>query len=124
MKNCQGRTIAEILMEIPNKVKQQAKAFLSSNMVRSVKYRSDGLDPNEFEAFIVEQEEIVLMPGIEVDDTLKIKNIHCPCENSGELCIHKVALLIAANIMIKTDSSDYHSAIQLINSVPVTSMLQ
>jgi len=124
MKNYQGKTIAAILMETPNREKQRAEDYLSGSKVRSVKYRRDGLDPNEFEAFIVEQEEVVLMPGIEVDETLKIKDIHCSCENSDELCIHKLALLIAADFMIKTDSSDYHSAKQLVKSVPITPILQ
>ena len=124
MKNYQGKTIAAILMETPNREKQRAGDYLSSSKVRSVKYRRDGLDPNEFEAFIVEPEDVVLMPGIEVDEMLKIKDIHCSCENSDEFCIHEVALLIAADLMIKMDSCDYHSAKQLIESVPTTSILQ
>jgi hypothetical protein len=124
MKNYQGKTIAAVLMEIPDRVKQRAEDYLSDSKVRSVKYRRDGLDPNEFEAFIVEQEEVVLMPGIEVDETLKIKDIHCSCETSKEFCIHEVALLIAADLMIKTGSCDYHLAKQWIESVPITSILQ
>ena len=84
---------------------------MNSDRVRSVKYHRDEAEPNEFEAFIVENEETIFMPGIEVDKRFRVQDIHCQCSADDELCVHEVALLMAAQFMVEQkNSSDYHTA--------------
>ena len=110
MAKYHGKTITEILAGIPSTQKRAAEAYLNGDKVRSVKFFRDELDPNEFEAFIVEDGETVLLPGVEVNDRFKVQDIHCQCGIDNEFCIHEVALLIAVQFMMEKDSADYHSA--------------
>lgn len=111
MMKYNGKAIQSILMGVSSTMKQQAESYLNSDKVRSVKYCYDEVEPNEFEAFIVENDEIILMPGVEVDKRFRVQDIHCQCSADDELCVHEVALLMAAQFMMEqNNSTDYHSA--------------
>ena len=110
MMKYKGKVIQDILMEVSSTMKQQAQSYLNSDKVRSVKFFYDEFDTNEFEAFIVETGDALLMPVVEVNDRFRVRDIHCQCGIDDEFCIHEVALLMAAQFMIEQNSSDYHSA--------------
>ena len=110
MMKYKGQTIQEILKGIPDAMNQQAESYLNSDKVRSVKYHSDECEPNEFEAFIVENEKTVFMPVVGMDEQARLRDIHCQCSNDDALCVHKISLLMAAQFMIEKNSKDYHSA--------------
>ena len=107
------KTIDNYIKGIDELALARAKRYLDGNKVKSVKFLRDPLDPDEFEAFVEESKNQVLLPEIEVDGQFRVQDIHCQCKNHEQLCIHKVALLLAAQIMIDTNCPDYHMALKL-----------
>lgn len=119
MKNM---TIAEILKSVDDSAKRRAEQYLNSKKVHSVKHFYDGLD-SEFEAFIEENPKMVLMPYFVIGDGGKVTDIHCQCGNPRGLCIHEIALLIAAQFMLEADYPDYHMAQKILTAKKLGSLL-
>ena len=95
------KTIADYIRETDEVTLSRAQNYLDSDKVKSVKLMHATDEPNEFEAFILEDGQ-VLMPGIEVNEAVEVLDIHCQCESEHDFCVHKVALLLAAQAMIDT----------------------
>lgn len=105
-------TIAEILKSENDSAKRCAEKYLNSKKVHSVKHFYDGLD-SEFEAFIEENPQGILMPYLAMGDGGKVTDIHCQCDSHEGFCVHEIALLIAAQFMIEANYPDYHMAQKL-----------
>jgi len=105
MKNSIEKLLAEIP---PSQVKKGEKLLLESDDVVSVKYWYDE-GVNIFEAMIAYRGGI-LMPYLMTgeDDVLV-----CQCEQEDTLCVHKIAVLLAAQVMLEADCSDYHMALKI-----------
>ena len=104
------KNIANYICELDEITLARAKAYLNTDKIKSVKFMHVKGDPNEFEGFICDGEQ-VLMPGIEVDAAFNVCDVHCQCKDADDLCVHKVALLLAAQLMIDTNCPDYHMAL-------------
>lgn len=85
-----------------------AQRLLESDDVLSVTFLDDA-GMKTFEAMIAYRGGI-LMPYLMTgeDDALV-----CQCEQKDTLCIHKIAVLLAAQVMLESDCSDYHMALKL-----------
>lgn len=107
------KTIAAHIQDLDDLTIARTRRYLDSNKVKSVKLMHVEDEPNEFEVFIYENGQ-VLMPCIEVDNELQCLNLHCQCEEDDDaLCVHKIALLLAAQFMITANYPDYHMACKL-----------
>ena len=105
--------IIDCIQKIDDMKIARAKKYLESNKVISAKLMNEDFDdPDEFEAFIGER-GTVFMPVIEVDKTFNVLNTHCQCNDESDMCVHKAALLLAAQLMIEVNCPDYHMAVKL-----------
>jgi len=104
-------TICEVLGQIDESTKVKVQKYLDSKKVHSVKIFNEG-DRLIVEAFIVEQKEIIYLPYLELDEDELITDSHCQCCDDGEPCVHKLALLLAAQVMLETEDYDYHMALK------------
>lgn len=87
---------------------EQAEKLLKSDDMLSVKYVDDA-GIGCFEAMIAYKGGI-LMPYLMVGEEHALV---CQCEKKGEICVHKIALLLAARTMLEADCSDYHMALKM-----------
>ena len=87
---------------------QKAQKLLDSDDVLSVTFLDDA-GMKTFEAMIAYRGGI-LMPYLMTgeDDALV-----CQCDQKDTLCIHKIAVLLAAQIMLETDCSNYRMAMKI-----------
>ena len=85
-----------------------AQRLLESDDVLSVTFLDDA-GMKTFEAMIAYRGGI-LMPYLMTgeDDALV-----CQCDQKDTLCIHKIAVLLAAQIMLETDCSNYRMAMKI-----------
>jgi hypothetical protein len=102
-------TIGEAVEMLEKTARTEAQNYLGSEMVHGVKQFAEG-DRHVIEAFIVERQETLYMPYWEIGENGVIFDSHCQCCEDEELCIHKLALLLAAQVMSATDEDDYHMA--------------
>ena len=116
------KNITDYICELDEITLARAKAYLNTDKIKSVKFMHVQGEPNEFEGFICEGDQ-VLMPGIEVDAAFNVCDIHCQCNDADDLCVHKVALLLAAQIMIDTNCPDYHMALNQQTANTLNTML-
>jgi len=104
-------TICEALERIDEYTKAKVQKHLDSKKVQSVKIFNEG-DRFIVEAFIAEQKEAVLLPYLEIDKNVVIMDSHCQCCDDEKSCVHKLALLSAAQVMLETGDYDYHMALK------------
>ena len=102
--NCK---IEELLVDASPSQISKAQKLLESDDVLSVTFLDDA-GMKTFEAMIAYRGDI-LMPYLMTgeDDALV-----CQCEQKDTLCVHKIALLLAVQIMLEEDCSDYHMALK------------
>lgn len=86
----------------------KAQKLLESNDVLSVTFLDDA-GMKTFEAMIAYRGGI-LMPYLMTGDDHALV---CQCERKDILCVHKIAVLLAAQIMLETDCSDYRMAMKI-----------
>ena len=87
---------------------QKAQKLLDSDNVQNVTFIDDaGL--KTFEAMIIYRGGI-LMPYFMTGDDHALA---CQCDQKDTLCVHKIALLLTAQIMLETDYSDYRMAMKI-----------
>lgn len=104
-----NETIFEALAKIEKAELKKARSYLDSKKVHSVKRVPEG-EGFFIEAFIEDRKEIVYLPMMEIDHSGIITDIHCQCCEDEISCIHKLALLAAAEVMTKADCDDYNMA--------------
>ena len=85
----------------------KGKKLLESNDVLSVKFLNDAGN-GIFEAMIAYRGGILMPYFMTGDDDALV----CQCEKNDTLCVHKVALLLAAKFMRELDCPDYHAALK------------
>ena len=86
----------------------KAQKLLDSDDVLNVTFVDDaGL--KTFEAMITYRGGILLPYFITGDDHALV----CQCERKDTLCVHKIVVLLAAQIMLETDCSDYRMAMKI-----------
>ena len=86
----------------------KAQKLLDSDDVLNVTFIDDaGL--KTFEAMIIYRGGI-LMPYFMTGDG---NALVCQCEGKDTLCVHKIVVLLAAQIMLETDCSDYRMAMKI-----------
>ena len=103
--------ICEVLERIDEDTKAKAQKYLDGKKVQSVKIFDEG-DRLIVEAFIAERKEEVCLPYLEIDKNMFIMDLHCQCCDDEESCVHKLALLSAAQVMLETGDYDYHMALK------------
>ena len=104
MKN----TIEELLTTAsPSKI-LKAQKFLESDDVMSVTFLDDA-GTKTFEAMIAYRSGILMPYFMTGDDHALV----CQCEQKDTLCVHKIAVLLAAQIMLETDCSNYRMAMKI-----------
>ena len=102
--NCK---IEELLVDASPSQILNAQRLLESDDVLSVTFLDDaGL--KTFEAMIAYRGGILMPYFMTGDDQALI----CQCEQKDTLCVHKIALLLAVQIMLEEDCSDYHMALK------------
>ena len=85
----------------------KAQKLLDSDDVLNVTFVDDaGL--KTFEAMISYRGGILMPYFITGDDHALV----CQCERKDTLCVHKIVLLLAAQIMLEEDCSNYHMALK------------
>ena len=103
--NCK---IEELLVDASPSQISKAQKLLESDDVLSVTFLDDaGL--KTFEAMIAYRGGI-LMPYFMTDDD---RALVCQCEQKDTMCVHKIAVLLAAQVMLEADCSDYHMALKI-----------
>jgi len=102
-------TICEAVEGIDENRKAKAQKYLDGKKIHSVKMFNEG-DRFIVEAFIAEQKEIIYLPCLEIDENSLIVDFHCQCCDDEESCIHKLVLLLAAQVIFETGDYDYHMA--------------
>ena len=117
-----NRTVSEILEELDNTTREKAQRYLDSKKVLSVKMFDDG-DEIIVEAFIADQKGVLYLPCLVIDENVLIADLHCQCCDDEEICIHKLALLLATQVMLETSSYDYHMARKLLASKVMSSLM-
>ena len=86
----------------------KAQKLLDSDDVLNVTFVDDaGL--KTFEAMITYRGGILLPYFITGDDHALV----CQCEQKDTMCVHKIAVLLAAQVMLEADCSDYHMALKI-----------
>ena len=116
------KDITDYISEIDEITLARTKEYLHTSKIKSIKFMHVEGEPSEFEGFICDGEQ-VLMPGIEVDAAFNVCDIHCQCKDADDLCVHKVALLLAAQLMIDTNCPDYHMVINRHTANTLNTML-
>ena len=86
----------------------KAQKLLESNDVLSVTFLDDA-GMKTFEAMIAYRGGILMPYFITGDDNALV----CQCERKDTLCVHKIAVLLAAQIMLETDCSNYRMAMKI-----------
>lgn len=85
-----------------------AQKLLDSDNVLNVTFVDDeGL--KTFEAMIAYRGGILMPYFMTGDDHALV----CQCERKDILCVHKIVVLLAAQIMLETDCSDYRMAMKI-----------
>ena len=105
MKNSIEKLLAGVP---PSQVKKGEKLLMESDDVVSVKFWYDE-GVNIFEAMIAYRGGILMPYFITGDDHALV----CQCERKDTLCVHKIVVLLAAQIMLETDCSDYRMAMKI-----------
>lgn len=85
-------------------LRQKAQQYLDSNKVISIK-----LFPDEIEG-MMQEKDTLFMPYYRLDDDA----FGCQCQQGEGMCIHKAALLVAAQVMIEVEHPDYHMATKIL----------
>jgi len=86
----------------------KAQKLLDSDDVLNVTFIDDaGL--KTFEAMIAYHGGILMPYFMTGDDHALV----CQCEQKDTLCVHKIAVLLAVQVMLEADCSDYHMALKL-----------
>ena len=87
---------------------QKAQKLLDSDNVLNVTFIDDA-GINTFEAMIAYSGGILMPYFMTGDDNALV----CQCERKDTLCVHKIAVLLAAQIMLETDCSNYRMAMKI-----------
>ena len=99
--------IEELLSTASPQELSRAKRLLQSNQFLSAKFIDDAVIQT-FEAMITYRNGI-LMPYFMVGDDHALV---CQCSNHAGLCVHKIALLLAAKCMLEENCPDYHTTLK------------
>ena len=100
--------IEELLTTASQDQISKAQKLLKSDDVMSVTFLDDaGL--KIFEAMIAYRGGILMPYFMTGDDQALIFQ----CEQKDTLCVHKIAVLLAVQVMLEADCSDYHMALKL-----------
>ena len=83
---------------------QKAQQYLDSGKVISIKHFSDEIEG------MMQEKDALFMPYYRLDDDA----FGCQCELGEGMCIHKAALLLAAQVMMEADHFDYHMAAKIL----------
>ena len=86
----------------------KAQKILESDDVLSVTFLDDA-GMKTFEAMIAYRSGILMPYFMTGDDHALV----CQCERKDTLCVHKIVVLLAAQVMLEADCSDYHMALKL-----------
>ena len=101
------KQIKELLSAVSPQELARANRLLQSNRFLSAKYLDDaGLQT--FEAMIAYHNGILMPYFMTGDDHALV----CQCDHHAGLCVHKIALLLAAKCMVEENCSDYHTALK------------
>lgn len=109
MMKYNNMSVSEVLNDFGEEQRREAQKYLDSKKVLSAKSFSDGVN-SVFEAFIVERGKTIYMPFVELSNNHKVSDIHCQCCDDEKICVHKLALLLAAQAMMEAAFCDYHMA--------------
>ena len=113
------KEIEKLLSAVSPQELARANRLLQSNRFLSAKYLDDdGLQT--FEAMIAHQNGILMPYFMTGDDHALV----CQCGNHAGLCIHKIALLLAAKCMVEENCPDYHTALKRSTATAVESGIQ
>lgn len=105
--------VTEMVKQLTPTERKEAERYLKSGAVKSIKLFQDPLDGSEFEGFIeYDGRPAVLLPGLEVDESMNVENIHCQCEKRDTMCAHKAALLVGVQWMLDSKRMDLKEAMQ------------
>ena len=85
-----------------------AQRLLESDDVLSVMFLDD-VGMKTFEAMIAYRGGILMPYFMTGDDNALV----CQCERKDTLCVHKIVVLLAAQIMLETDCSNYRMAMKI-----------
>lgn len=101
------KRIEELLSTASPQELSRARRLLQSNQFLSAKFIDDA-GIQTFEAMITYRNGI-LMPYFMVGDDHALV---CQCSNHAGLCVHKIALLLAAECMLEENCPDYHTTLK------------
>lgn len=96
----------QLLKKADPSMLSKAQQYLDSGKVISIKHFSD-----EVEGMMQEKENL-LMPYFLLDE----ETLVCQCAEGDGMCVHKIALLLAAQIMQTADHPDYHMAAKILTA--------
>ena len=100
--------IEELLATTSPSQISKAQKLLESDDVLSVTFLDDA-GTKTFEAMIAYCGGILMPYFMTGDDHALV----CQCEQKDTLCVHKIAVLLAVQVMLEADCSDYHMALKL-----------
>ncbi len=92
--------IKQLLQGLDPSLLQKAQRYLDSNKVISIKHFSDEIEG------MMQEKDALFMPYYRLDDD----TFGCQCQQGEGMCVHKAALLLAAQVMMEADHPDYHMA--------------
>ena len=98
--------IKQLLQGLDPSLMQKTQRYLDSNKVISIKHFSDEIEG------MIQEKDALFMPYYRLDDDA----FGCQCEQGEGMCIHKAALLLAAQVMMEADHSDYHMAAKILTA--------
>ena len=87
-------------------LRQKAQQYLNSGKVISIKHF-----PDEIEGMMQERDAL-LMPYYVFDEAA----FGCQCQQGEGMCVHKAALLLAAQVMMEAEHPDYHMAAKILTA--------
>lgn len=98
--------IKQLLQRLDPSLLQKAQRYLDSNKVISIKHFSDEIEG------MMQERDALFMPYYKLDDDA----FGCQCQQSEGMCVHKAALLLAAQVMMEADHPDYHMAAKILTA--------
>ena len=101
------KRIEELLSAASPQELSRAKRLLQSNQFLSAKFIDDA-GIQTFEAMITYRNGILMPYFMAGDDHALV----CQCSNHAGLCVHKIALLLAAKCMLEEICPDYHTTLK------------
>ncbi len=94
----------QLLQGLDPALLQKTQQYLNSDKVISIKLFSDEIEG------MMQERDALFMPYYRLDDDA----FGCQCQQGEGMCIHKAALLLAAQVMMEADHPDYHMAAKIL----------